>query len=104
MKEFVEYVARALVDNPGSVQVTETECNGTLVLDLTVDPSDFGKVIGKQGRICAAIRSLLSCAAGKLGRRIVLNIVDPPGGRRPAGEEQGAGAQPADGEEPIGTE
>ncbi len=100
MKEFVEYVTRALVDNPASVQVIETERNGTRVLDLTVDPSDFGKVIGKQGRVCAAIRSLLSCAAGKLGQRVVLNIVEPPGGRRPAGEEQSAEAQPAAGEEP----
>lgn len=95
MKEFVEYVARALVDNPAGVQVTETERNGTRVLDLTVDPSDFGKVIGKQGRVCAAIRSLLSCAAGKLGRRVVLNIVDPPGGRQPAGDAVPPPEEPA---------
>ena len=95
MKEFVEYVARALVDNPASVQVTETERNGARVLDLSVDPSDFGQVIGKQGRVCAALRALLSCAAGKLGQRVVLNIVEPPGERRPSGDEVAPPEEPA---------
>ena len=87
MKEFVKYAVRALVDNPDRVQVSEADRSGALVLDLSVDPSDFGKVIGKQGRVCSAIRALLSCAAGKLGRHVVLNILEPPGGRRPAGED-----------------
>ena len=95
MKEFVEYVVRALVDNPDRIQVTEAERNGALVLELSVDPSDFGKVIGKQGRVCSAIRALLSCAAGKLGRRVVLNILEPPDGRRPAGEDVSPHEEPA---------
>ena len=78
MKEFVEYVARALVDNPASVQVTETERNGARVLDLSVDPSDFGQVIGKQGRVCAALRALLSCAAGKLGQQYKFPMFGAP--------------------------
>lgn len=84
MKQFVEFVTRTLVDHPDRVQVTEADRNGALVLDLSVDPTDFGKVIGKQGRVCSAIRALLSCASGKLGRRVVLNILEPPGGRHPA--------------------
>jgi len=95
MKQFVEYVTRALVDNPDRVQVTETERNGALVLELSVDPSDLGKVIGKQGRVCSAIRALLSCAAGKLGRRIVLNILEPPDGQRLAGEDAAPSEEPA---------
>ncbi|MBI5685669.1 MAG: KH domain-containing protein [Verrucomicrobia bacterium] len=95
MKQFVEYVARALVDNPDRVQVAEAERSGALVLELSVDPSDFGKIIGKQGRVCAAIRALLSCASGKLGRRIVLNILEPPDGRRPGGEDAAPSGEPA---------
>ena len=95
MKQFVEYVTRALVDNPDRVQVTEAERSGALVLDLSVDPSDFGKVIGKQGRVCAAIRALLSCASGKLGRRVVLNIVEPPDGPRHAGDDAAPHEEPA---------
>lgn len=95
MKQFVEYVARALVDNPDRVQVTETERNGALVLELSVDPSDFGQVIGKQGRVCSAIRALLSCAAGKLGRRIVLTILEPPDRPKPAGEDAAPSEEPA---------
>ena len=95
MKQFVEYVARALVDNPDRVQVTEVERNGALVLELSVDPSDFGQVIGKQGRVCSAIRALLSCAAGKLGRRVVLNILEPPDGRRPADKDVAPPEEPA---------
>jgi predicted RNA-binding protein YlqC (UPF0109 family) len=87
MREFVQYAVRALVDHPDRVQVAETERSGALVLELSVDPSDFGKVIGKQGRVCAAIRALLNCASGKLGRRVVLNILEPPG-ERPAVEHE----------------
>ena len=95
MKQFVEYVARTLVDNPDRVQVAETERSGALVLELSVDPSDLGKVIGKQGRVCSAIRALLSCAAGKLGRRVVLNILEPPDGQRHAGEDAAPSEEPA---------
>ena len=94
-KEFVKYAVRALVDNPDRVQVSEADRSGALVLDLSVDPSDFGQVIGKQGRVCAALRALLSCAAGKLGQRVVLNIVEPPGERRPSGDEAAPPEEPA---------
>ena len=65
MKELVEVIARALVDNPDEVVVTETEKEDTTVIELKVAPSDMGKVIGKQGRIAKAIRSVVKAAASK---------------------------------------
>ena len=59
MKELVEVIAKALVDNPDEVAVTESVKDDEIVLELTVAPSDMGKVIGKQGRIAKAIRCLL---------------------------------------------
>ncbi len=65
MKELVEVIAKALVNNPDEVVVIETEEDGETRLDLSVDPSDMGKVIGKQGRIAKAIRTVLKVAASK---------------------------------------
>jgi predicted RNA-binding protein YlqC (UPF0109 family) len=88
MREFVEFVVKALVDHPDRVQVTTTEKDRVELIELRVDPSDFGKVIGKQGRTCSAIRALLQCASGKAGHRAVLEIIEPPGQERPPMEEQ----------------
>ncbi len=74
MKELVEVIAKALVNNPDEVVVIETEENGETRLDLTVDPSDMGKVIGKQGRIAKAIRTVLKVAASKENKRVTLDI------------------------------
>ena len=74
MKELVECIARALVSNPDQVVVTETETDEETVLTLTVDPADVGKVIGKQGRIAKAIRSVLKASASREEKRVTLDI------------------------------
>lgn len=74
MKELVEVIARALVDDPDAVVVTETETEGETLIELKVSPSDMGKVIGKQGRIAKAIRSVVKAAASKDGKRVIVDI------------------------------
>ena len=74
MKELVEVIARTLVDYPDEVVVTETDNGRELVLELKVASSDRGKVIGKQGRIAKAIRSVVKAAASKENKRVVLEI------------------------------
>jgi predicted RNA-binding protein YlqC (UPF0109 family) len=76
MKEIVETTAKALVDNTDKVQVTEIEGEKTIVIELRVDPSELGKVIGKQGRIARALRTLLSAMGRKTGKRVVLEILE----------------------------
>ena len=74
MKELVEVIARTLADYPDEVVVTETDNGRELVLELKVASSDMGKVIGKQGRIAKAIRSVVKAAASKENKRVVLEI------------------------------
>lgn len=74
MKELVEVIARALVDDPDAVVVTETETEGETLIELKVGSSDMGKVIGKQGRIAKAIRSVVKAAASKEGKRVIVDI------------------------------
>lgn len=74
MKELVEVIARALVDNPEEVVVTETEKDGETLIELKVASSDMGKVIGKQGRIAKAIRSVVKAAASKEEKKVVVDI------------------------------
>jgi predicted RNA-binding protein YlqC (UPF0109 family) len=76
MRELVEYIARALVDEPGEVKVAEVEGERVTVLELRVAQSDLGKVIGKQGRTARAIRTILNANATKLKKRAVLEIVE----------------------------
>ncbi|SDH92616.1 KH domain-containing protein [Alteribacillus bidgolensis] len=76
MKELVETIARALVDYPDSVDVEERQQDNTLVLTLSVHESDMGKVIGKQGRIANAIRSVLYASASHQKKRVRLDIVE----------------------------
>ena len=76
MKELVEVIARALVDNPDHVAVTETVKDDEIVLELTVEPSDMGKVIGKQGRIAKAIRSVVKAAASKEDKKVTFFVLD----------------------------
>ena len=76
MKELVEFIAKSLVDNPDEVTVTEREAGRTLVVALHVAPSDMGKVIGKQGKIAQAIRSVVKAAASKTDKRVVVDIKD----------------------------
>ena len=74
MKELVEVIAKALVDNPDEVTVTETEKGNDLLLELKVAPSDMGKVIGKQGRIAKAIRPVVKAAASREDRKVIVEI------------------------------
>ncbi|NLZ81605.1 MAG: KH domain-containing protein [Clostridiales bacterium] len=75
MKELVEIIAKSLVDYPDKVVVTETENERTILVELRVDPSDMGKVIGKQGRIAKAIRSVVKAAATKDDKKVNVEIV-----------------------------
>ncbi len=74
MKELVEVMAKALVEHPEEVTVTETEKDGETVIELKVASSDMGKVIGKQGRIAKAIRSVVKAAASKEDKKVVVEI------------------------------
>ena len=76
MKELVEVTTKALVDDPDSVVVTEREERKTTVLEVRVADSDMGKVIGKQGRIAKAIRSVVKAAAAKEDREVIVDILD----------------------------
>ncbi|MFH1982037.1 MAG: KH domain-containing protein [Pseudomonadota bacterium] len=76
MKELIKYIARALVDNPDQVEVSEVEGNQTSVLELSVAKEDLGKVIGKQGRTARAMRTILSAASAKVRKRTVLEIIE----------------------------
>ena len=75
MRELLEAIAKALVDNPDQVQVRAIEGKEVTVLELRVHPSDVGKVIGRQGRMAASIRTLLGAAGMKLRKRITLEIL-----------------------------
>ena len=74
MRELVEVIAKALVDNPDEVVVTEKAEGNTQVLELKVADSDMGKVIGKQGRIAKAIRSVVKAAAAKEDKKVIVDI------------------------------
>jgi predicted RNA-binding protein YlqC (UPF0109 family) len=76
MKELVEYIAKALVDNPDEVVVSEVVGDQTSVLELKVAKDDLGKVIGKQGRSARAMRTILSASSTKLKKRTVLEIIE----------------------------
>jgi uncharacterized protein len=75
MKELVEIIAKSLVENPDEVVVTETENDRTIMIELRVAQSDMGKVIGKQGRIAKAIRSVVKAASTKENKKVVVDIV-----------------------------
>lgn len=75
MKELVEIIAKALVNEPAAVKVEEETTGTTTVLKLSVAPEDMGKVIGKQGRIAKAIRSVLKAVATKENVKVILEIV-----------------------------
>ena len=75
MKELVEVIAKSLVDFPDEVVVTETESEKATILELRVAQSDMGKVIGKQGRIAKAIRSVVKAAASKEDKKVIVEIM-----------------------------
>jgi len=76
MKDLIAYIAKALVDKPEEVVVTEIEGEQTSVIELKVAKDDLGKVIGKQGRTARAMRTILSAASTKINKRSVLEIIE----------------------------
>lgn len=75
MGELVEFIAKALVDNPEEVSVNEVEGSQSIIIELKVAPDDMGKIIGKQGRIAKAIRTVVKAAAIKDNKRVVVEII-----------------------------
>jgi hypothetical protein len=76
MKELLEYLAKALVDNPDDVHIDVIEGERSVILQLRVNQEDIGKVIGKQGRIAQALRTLVKAAATKQGKNAIVEILD----------------------------
>ena len=76
MKNLVEYIAKALVDEVDRIEISEITGNQTNIIELKVAKEDIGKVIGRQGRTADAIRTILNCAAAKLSKRYILQIID----------------------------
>lgn len=76
LKDLIEYVSKSLVDMPDDVEVKEVVGEQTTVIELKVDKSDLGKVIGKQGRTARALRTILNAASTKLKKRSVLEIIE----------------------------
>ena len=76
MKDLLTYIAQNLVEHPQAVDVQETETDGNVVLELLVDPSDMGKVIGRQGRIAKEIRTVVRSYAQRTGAKVSVDIVD----------------------------
>ena len=76
MKDLLTYIAQNLVEHPQAVDGQETESDGNVVLELRVDPSDMGKVIGRQGRIAKEIRTLMRSVAQRQGKKVSVEIMD----------------------------
>jgi len=76
MRDFIEYIAKQLVDKPDAVQISEEEHDNKIVFKIRVDQTDVGKIIGKQGRTAQSIRVLLSAVAAKHGKRAILEVED----------------------------
>ena len=72
----LEYLAKGLVDKPDEVRVVKTERNGSVVFELHVAPDDVGKVIGRQGRVVRALRTLVRAAGGRVNQRALLEVVE----------------------------
>lgn len=75
MKDLVELITKALVDNPNEVSVTETAGESIIILEIKVGQEDIGKVIGKEGRIANAIRTVVKAAAAKQGKKVTVEII-----------------------------
>lgn len=88
MKELVEYIAKALVDEVDRIEISEIAGNQTNIIELKVAKEDIGKVIGRKGRTADAIRTIVNCAAAKLSKRYILQIIDEEIGSR-GGQLQG---------------
>ncbi|MCR5235392.1 MAG: KH domain-containing protein [Lachnospiraceae bacterium] len=78
MKELVEVIARSLVDKPDEVVVSQREDDNAIIVELKVAQSDMGKVIGKQGRIAKALRTVVKAASAKESKKVMVDILDAP--------------------------
>ena len=76
MKDLVEFISKALVDETSRIEISEIEGNQTNIIELKVAKEDIGKVIGRQGTTADAIRTIINCAAAKLSKRYILQIID----------------------------
>ena len=79
MKELVEVIAKSLVEHPDEVVVTENEKDDAVIIELKVGPSDMGKVIGRQGRIAKAIRTVVKAASSKSSKKVIVDIQQKKG-------------------------
>jgi uncharacterized protein len=94
-KEFVEYIVRALVENPDDVRVERKTDDLGVLIELTVHPDDMGKIIGKEGRTAKSIRTLLRVLGAKSDERVNMKIIEPGGGREvPLGDGEEVAEMP----------
>lgn len=101
MKELLEYIAKSIVDNKESVLIEESETpEGEVLLKLTVDPTDMGKIIGKEGKIINAVRTIIRILAIKQGKKVRVELTEVPGSEKPAQSE----AAPVSGEIDLTTQ
>ncbi|HAR62839.1 MAG: KH domain-containing protein [Candidatus Margulisiibacteriota bacterium] len=75
MKQLVEIITKALVDNPDEVRINETEGESIVILEINVSPEDVGKIIGREGRIANAIRTVVKAAAAKQRKKVTVEII-----------------------------
>ena len=92
-RDFVEYVVKAIVDNPDKVKVDRKVDEMGVLIELAVDPNDMGKIIGKEGRTAKAIRTLLRVLGAQTNARINLKIIEPEGSTRSADNQVEEGPQ-----------
>ncbi|MCF7911772.1 MAG: KH domain-containing protein [Candidatus Cloacimonetes bacterium] len=76
MKELIEFIVKALVDDPGTIEVTEVAGDKVTIFELRADKADIGKIIGKKGRTAGAIRTILNAVSARQGKRAVLEIIE----------------------------
>jgi len=87
-EQFVQYVVKSIVDNPDAVTTVRSVDEMGVLIELTVDPSDMGKIIGKEGKNAQAVRTLLRVLGAKENARVNLKIVEPEGSERPMRQER----------------
>jgi len=100
-QEFLEYVVKALVDNPDAVKTDRKVDEMGVLITLKVDPADMGKIIGRNGNTAKAIRSLLRVVGIKNNARVNLKIEEPEGGRGPRASREGEGGRSRDVDEVV---
>ncbi|NGX55632.1 MAG: hypothetical protein KR126chlam2_01271 [Chlamydiae bacterium] len=103
MKEFVAYIVKNLVDHPDQVKINEVGGTHTVILELSVEKSDIGKIIGKKGKTINAIRALLMSVASRNGIRVNLEILEEPneGEKEPSAEEEPSAKEESPKEQPV---